>query len=189
MIGIFLGTTQAGIYTVASRLTELIGFGLVAVNQGAAPMISELYAQGRKEELQRLLKAGALGILAFSLPVALGMLLFGTMMLGLFGEAFIVGYPPLVILTAGQLVNALNTGGGFLMTMTGHEKQAGLLIGLSTIVNVGLNGVLIPLLGIIGAAVATVTATVTWNVCLFIFAQRQLGINPTVWGFRLADTR
>ena len=59
MIGAFRDTAEVGIYAAASRLAEMVGFGLVAVNLGSAPLISELHSQGRHRELQRMLRAAA----------------------------------------------------------------------------------------------------------------------------------
>jgi O-antigen/teichoic acid export membrane protein len=183
MIGIFIDTKQAGIYTVASRIAEFVSFGLMAISQGAAPMISEFHAQGRKWELQRLLKNSAFTIFIISLSITIVILLFGHIALGLFGKPFLEGYIPLWILVIGQFVNSLNAGGGYLMTMTGYERQASYLIGISTIINISLNFALIPIYGIIGAAIATATGTIIWNVCLFIFVKKNMGINPTIFQF------
>jgi O-antigen/teichoic acid export membrane protein len=184
MVGALLDTTKAGIYSAANRLATLISFGLVAVNTIAAPMISELYAQGKIKELQRIVSLGSWGILAFSLPASIIILSGGKFILGLFGSAFTAGYSALVILTLGQLVNALSGSVGFLMTMTGQQKEAAKIVGTSAILNVLLNGFLIPRLGIIGAAVATSLSTATWNIAMLHYVLKHHGINPTALPLR-----
>jgi len=181
MLSAMAGTTQAGIYAQAARLAELLGFGLFAANQGAASMIAELHAEGRRDELQAMLRTMARGVLAISLPAAAVLVLAGRFALGLFGPEFVVAYVPLLVLAGGQLVNTLNAGGGFLMTMTGHEKSAVVLIAISSTVNVALSAVLIPRMGLLGAATAATAAAIVWNVLLLSFSLRRLHINPTVW--------
>lgn len=44
MLGNFAGAKDAGIYAATSRLTEIVGFGLAAVNSIAAPMLAEQFA-------------------------------------------------------------------------------------------------------------------------------------------------
>ena len=89
----------------------------------------------------------------------------------------------MVILIAGHLVNALAGSVGFLMTMTGHEREAAYNIGVSVTVKLSLNAALIPPFGIEGAATATAFTTVLWNISVFVFVNQRLGINSTA--FRL----
>jgi O-antigen/teichoic acid export membrane protein len=183
-LGIFRGTTEAGIYAVVSRIASIIPFSLIAVNTIAVPVISELFAQRQMTELQRIVTLAARGIFVLSLPVALGMVIWGKFILGLFGPAFVKGYFALAILTGGQLINALMGPVGFLMTMTGHHNQAAKVLGVSSLLNILFNVLLTPVYGMIGAAVATAATTILWNVTMFIFVQKRLGINSSMLHLR-----
>nr|WP_277879386.1 polysaccharide biosynthesis C-terminal domain-containing protein [Coleofasciculus sp. FACHB-712] len=99
----------------------------------------------------------------------------------LFGSSFVEGLPALVILTVGQMVNALSGSVGFLMTMTGHQREAALIIGSSAILNVVLNAALIPYLGINGAALSTALTTALWNIIMLVYVNKQLKINSTIF--------
>jgi Na+-driven multidrug efflux pump len=44
---------------------------------------------------------------------------------------------------------------------------------------------LIPLLGIPGAAIATYTAMLSGNVCLYLLVRKRLGVNAFVFPFRV----
>lgn len=133
MVGIFLGTTQAGIYGVASRVAMLLGFGLNAVNSIAAPMISEFYSQSKMKELQRMVSLSNCGVLVFSILVGVLLITLGKFALGLFGSTFVGGYVALVVLLIGQLINALAGPTGYLMTMTGYQKQAAQIVFVSVV--------------------------------------------------------
>ena len=100
-----------------------------------------------------------------------------------FGPDFPAGNAALVILIAGHLVNALAGSVGFLMPMTGHEREAAYIIGVSVTVKLALNAAPIPPYGIEGAATATAFTTVLWNISMFVFVNQRLGINSTA--FRL----
>ncbi len=181
MIGAMLGTTQAGIYAAVCRMANLTLFGITAVNAIAAPMISQLYTSGQHSELQRMVTLAARGIFLVSVPVALLLILGGNKLLTLFGPPFVEGFPALVILTVGQMVNALSGSVGFLMTMTGHQREAVLVIGSSAILNVVLNAALIPVLGINGAALSTALTTILWNTIMLVYVHKQLKINSTIF--------
>lgn len=183
MIGFYLGTTDAGIYAAATRITTLISFGLLAVNSILAPMISHLYAQGRNEELQRLVTLAARGVLACALPVTVLITLEGKQILAFFGQAFSGAYTPLLILAVGQLVNVFSGSVGYMMTMTGYQMTAVYVFGLSTVLNILLNIILIPIFGMNGASLSTTLITSFWNIALLVFVCKHIAINPTVFSF------
>lgn len=184
MIGVLAGTSEAGVYSVATRVAESLLLGLAAVNMIAAPMIAQLFSQGRMTELQEVVHFAAKASFAFSVPVAIVLILFGESVLGIFGLSFTAGYWPMVVLIVGQLVNALAGSVVFIMTMTGHEKFAAAMLGFSTLLNIVLNIILIPLYGITGAAIATAVTTVIWNMALFVAVWARIGINASIFAFR-----
>jgi len=180
MIGAIWGPDDAGIYSAASRISDLVVFALMAINSILAPMISELYSTGKNKELQRLVTLAARAIFVFTLMFSIILGVFGKSALSLFGAEFVVTYVPLLILLTGQLVNALAGSVGLIMTMTGHQNQAGAIIVGSTAVNIVLNVLLIPLFGLTGAAISTAFTMVLWNITMLVYVQRRLGINSMV---------
>ena len=181
MIGAYLGPTETGIYAVATRVAGLVTFGLSAVNAMIAPMISELYSAGQHRELQRIVALAAKGIFAFTVVASAGLILLGPYLLSIFGKDFGVSYIPMLILVGGTTVSALSGSVGFLMVMTKHQREASVIIGISALLNVILNALLIPTVGLIGAAMSTAVTTVLWNLVMLIFVQRRLNINSTVF--------
>lgn len=182
LIGWLLGDTQAaGLYAVASRLAELTTFGLQAVNTTLAPTIAELYATRQTARLQDIVTRSAQGVFAFTAVVGLALGLLGEWTLGLFGPAFVAAYPALLILLVGQTINAATGSVGYLMTMTGHQRQAAWLVALAGTLTVALNVTLIPVFGIQGAAIANATGMALVNLTMLVFVARRLKINSTVF--------
>ena len=185
MVGSIMGSADSGVYPVSARVSAFVLFGLIAVNAIVAPMISQLYTAQRMVALQRILTLTARANLVFAITVALGIVAAGPWILSLFGTEFSAGYTALVILAGGHLVNACAGSVGFLMTMTGHERPAALIMALSVLVNVGLNASLIPIFGIEGAAVATAISFALWNILMFAFVQKRIGVYasaiPKIW--------
>jgi len=180
MLGAIRGSDEAGIYSAASRISDLVVFGLLAINAILGPMISELYSTGKNEELQRIVTLAARAIFAFTLIVSIILAVFGKFALSLFGAEFVVTYVPLLILLCGQIVNALAGSVGLIMIMTGHQNQAGAIVAVSAAINITLNALLIPLMGLVGAAISTAFTMVLWNITVLVYVQRRLGINSTV---------
>ncbi len=180
IVGAQLGSEPAGIYSAASRLSLLISFGLTAVNAWAAPTIADLHARGDRAELQRMVRLAARAVTAFTLPVALGVIAMSAWLLGLFGAGFQSGQAALWVLCAGQVVNALLGPVGYLMTMTGNQREAARILTFSALVNLLLCAVLTPTLGLLGAALGTAVAQGVWNVWMSIAVWRRLGVRATV---------
>jgi O-antigen/teichoic acid export membrane protein len=181
MLGALRDTTQAGFYSVAARLATLVSFSLTAINTVMAPMISELHAKERTPELQAVVHRASVLALAAAVPAAGGLIVLGPWVLGIYGEAFSAAYPALVILCAGQLVNAAAGPVGYLLTMTGQQRLALLAFGVSTGANLALNALLIPPLGLVGAGIATAVSLILVNGLMFVFVERRLGIRSSAF--------
>lgn len=180
MLGWLADTTVAGVYAVASRTAGLTGFALIAINAAFAPMISSLYTRGEMERLQAMVTTAAWWTTIVAVAIALPLFALSGFALALFGEGFASGALALRILLLGQVVSSAAGSVGYLTLMTGHERQAAYIFGVAAIVNVCLNGILIPILGMNGAALATSLTMAGWNVAFAIFVWRRLKIVPGV---------
>ncbi|MCB0402363.1 MAG: flippase [Flavobacteriales bacterium] len=179
MLGFFGQTDQAGIYNIAVKFSSFIALPLFMLNKVIAPYISEFF-ESRKEDLALIIKKSIRII--FSLGAA-GMLIFifaGKPLLGYFGEEFKSGYFALLLIGGGQMINLFVGPVGNILRMSAFEKEALISMVLSTLINIILNLVLIPLYGMNGAAIATFTSLVFWNVYQFILVKRKLNMNLSV---------
>jgi O-antigen/teichoic acid export membrane protein len=180
MIGAYLGTTETGIYSAASQVSGMVVLGLTSVNSMLGPMISEFYYTDKTEQLRRVVALAARAVFILMVAATIVMSLGGKIMLSLYGTEFVAAFVPLLILLGGQVVNAMVGPVGLIMTMTGHQNQAGLIFGFGAVVNVALNMLLIPRFGFVGAAVASATSMVLWNVMMFGYVWSVVGINSTI---------
>ncbi len=158
-----------------------MNFGLSAFNAFAAPLIAKLYALEKKLELQRLLTMAAWGILVVTIIAGTFLISMGKLILSFFGQGFIAGYFSMVILLVGQVVNSLAGSVGLLMTMTGNQVIVAKVITMSTLLNIGLNLLLIPYFGMSGAVTATSITVIFVNLALLWFVQKRMGLNPTIF--------
>jgi O-antigen/teichoic acid export membrane protein len=181
MIGLLTDAKQVGLYRVASKLSSLVAFPMLAVNAIAAPRFAEQYADGNRAELQRLAATAAQWIAVGGFVAAVGLFLTSGLLLGLFGPSFVAGRSILFILVVGQLANVGAGAVGPLLTMTGHQNEAAIIYGLCALLNVLLNGAGILLFGLPGAAVATALSMGLWNVGLYWLVVRTLGVYPSAF--------
>lgn len=176
--------SEVGIYGVALKIADLLKIVLMIVNIVIAPEIAALYNSGKTKKLQQLLKRSIQISFFLSLPIALFLILAGTQVLGIFGEDFSSGYPVLVFIIFIQLINVGVGSVGNVLNMTGHEKEASLGLFISMVLNVCLNLMLVPLYGMMGAAIASGVAIVSWNLIMWVMVKKKLGINTSVINFK-----
>lgn len=180
MLGVMAGPAEAGIYAVATRMADLPRFGLEAVNAVIAPIIAELYQGGQREKLQQILSFSAWAIFAFTMVAGIIFIFIGPLLLQWFGDDFVAGYYPLLVLVGGKMIVALIGTVGFLMTMTGHHNFVAITYFAAVVLNIIGNFLLIPIYGQIGAAFTTSFCMVLWSVCLLIYVWKKLNLNPSI---------
>jgi len=180
LLGIMQTPEDVGLFRVAQRGALLIPFGLQAVNMAMAPTVSELFAKGEIKRLQKMISKSILAVLAFAMPVALGLILGGKWLIPfVFGKDYAAAYIPLVILCLGQVVNAGMGSVGIILNMAGLERYTARGVAIAAVASVVLNFILVPLLGPAGAAIATSTSLIIWNVLLLVWLYRKTGILST----------
>jgi O-antigen/teichoic acid export membrane protein len=180
IIGSILGAEHAGPYAVALRLAEALQLPLTAGSMLIATRIAVLHAKGDIVALQEAVTRVVRPTFAITLACAAPLLLAPRFFLGLFGPDFESADSILRLLVLGQLVNVATGFAGGLLTMTGHERVAALVIGAFGSTNLLLNAGLVWLMGPVGAAVGSMTAIAGSNMVLMYVAWRRTGVNSAV---------
>lgn len=180
MLGYFLEPEDVGAYRVAFKIGTLITFAQFAVNASLGPRISELWSSGDRAELQREVRRVAWVNAALGIPAFVGILGLAPWLLGFFSPEFTVHGGALRVLALGQIVNALCGPVLYLLNMTGHEQSARRTMTVAAGVNLAANLMLIPWLGISGAAWATSGTMILWNVWALVAVYRKTGIRTLI---------
>jgi len=184
LLGTLRNTHEAGLYAAATRLATFVPFGLNVALAIGAPVAAEVYARGDRLALQRTATWLATAGLLFALPPVLAFFVYSQPLLGLFGAEFVAAGRVLQILTVGQTINVASGPVGYLLMMTGHERQAAAVMGGSALLNFVLNAAFIWQWGMIGAAVATAVSMAVWNLTMLSLVYKHLGVNATVLPWR-----
>jgi O-antigen/teichoic acid export membrane protein len=180
VLGIFHDDSEVGIYRVAVQLATLIIFGQQVVNAIQGPHVAHLYASGDMKKLQKMITKSSTAIFIFSLSIVAVLILFGEPIIRIaFGTKYIGAYWPLVILSIGQLVNASMGAVANVLNMTGHERDTTRIIFFGAALNVALNFSLTPAFGMVGAAAATASGLIAWNLLMWRQAYKRTGIETS----------
>lgn len=180
LLGIWGTAADAGVFGAALRVSMLVTFFLVAVNTVIAPKFAELYAKGEIEMIGRLARQFALLITLAASPLFLVLVFAGDWVMGLFGPEFTRGGTALAILALGQAVNTMTGSVGYLLMMTGHERDVRNAAILAAVLMALCAVWLIPSYGLIGAAIASAMAIGSANFWNLIYVRLRLGFFPGV---------
>lgn len=180
MLGVLTDADMVGPYSSAAKYAAFVVFGINAINTSLAPMISQ--AKGDKLALQQLASKGAKISFWIGLPISTVFFFAPTFVLSFFGEGFSDAAFCLQVLAAANLFNVCCGSVGILLSMTGNHSTFMKLLITSVILNVLLNGTFIPIWGSTGAAFATATSIIYWNVAALVVVRKKLGIRPAIFG-------
>lgn len=178
MVGFFLDSGSVAIYSVAANVALFSSFTLTAVNSIFAPMISELYHAGRRDELSSLYSRSTKWIVTVNVMIFGMVLVFADDIMRIAGNEFVVGGSVLIIVMFGQLVNSGVGSVGFLNSMTGYPKYNLTSNICAVMANILLNFLLIRDYGMIGVGVASAVSVAVNNIINFIFMYRHLHMHP-----------
>ncbi|MCU4181747.1 polysaccharide biosynthesis C-terminal domain-containing protein [Bosea sp. BH3] len=192
VLGWFGDTRAAGIYSLAFNMAFVVALPRVAINTLFAPTIAGLFARNEHDMLRSLIATTARWSMIASGLIGTAIFVLAEPLFFWFGPGYEAGIPALRILLVGQMMTAAAGSQLHVMTMTGHEPNAAVLLVSSAVGNVAVSAGLISLFGVNGAAIGTAATLIVWNLAMAVFLWRRLSLTPNMLAtFRLglAKTR
>jgi O-antigen/teichoic acid export membrane protein len=175
MVGFFMDPDSVAVYFAAVKTLALVHFVYFAVKAGVA----QRYAAITHDDPERL-AAFARETVSWtfwpSVLMALVVIVLGEPMLALFGPEFTAGYPLLFLLVCGVVARAAVGPAESLLTMSGNQNICAAVYALTLALNIFLSVLLIPAMGLWGAAIATTLSMVFEASALSFTVWRRLGI-------------
>jgi O-antigen/teichoic acid export membrane protein len=175
LLGAFAGSNPVGILAVVKQLQQMPVIFLQMFLAVAAPMFSAAHSRGASDEIQHIYHLTTDWVIRLSAPLFIFFFLFAEPLLRLYGEQFAEdGVYPFRILLAGQIVNLGFGPVGNVMDMSGMERQALKLAAYQMVFTVLGFLLLVPTLGLVGAAWVISAAVVFSNVANFRIAKKTM---------------
>jgi O-antigen/teichoic acid export membrane protein len=178
LLGWIADTKNAGIYSLAFNIALVVTMPRIAVNTLFAPMISNLYARRDKATMQVLITRTASWTFCAGFCIAVALFVLADPLLAWFGAGYDAGVPALRVLLVSQVLAAGAGSQLYVMTMTGHERNAAVLLACCAVVNAGVSAGLVGVFGLTGAAIGTAASLVVWNLAMALFLWRRLNLLP-----------
>ncbi len=187
LVGLFVTIESAGLYFNAFRTAGLMTLFMHAITLVIAPMVARHFYAGEFDKAQAVTSLCTWAGFIFSVGIFTIYLLFGDLILSLFGASYAEGKIILVLLSVGLLVDAATGPSRIVMVMTGHEKPYVAIFGSIMLASFIVMIIIIPIYGIIGAAIINMIARTISQTAIAIYAQRIIGLNTSIWGFGGVD--
>ena len=160
VIGFFLGAASVGVYSASYSLGS-VPFILVGVlGFVLPPALSRLYDEGRMGEVKMHLSYSLKYLLAVAIPFVFGAGLLAEPVLRLFSTADIAseGFFVVPLVALSILFHGVYVVIGHILIVVKKTKTMGIIEIIAAVANLGLNIVIVPRVGILGAAITTLVA-------------------------------
>jgi O-antigen/teichoic acid export membrane protein len=178
LVGALLTATDAGIYTTSSRLVRLGSLVLLAIVQAVGPQISQFLTTGERGRAEHVYRVSTWWLMTLTWPAYITMAIFAPVLLRIFGHHFSAGAEVVVTMSAAMLLSTAMGAVDMVLLMGGRSGWNLINSVISLSVNVTMNLILIPHLGIEGAAIAWATAVALNNLLPYAEVRLLLGISP-----------
>jgi len=179
-VGALMRPEDTAIYFASAKILALVHFTYFAVKAAVSHRYTAYHTAGGKSEFQAFVQKTVSWTFWPSLMIGLVMAMMGKFFLMLFGAEFVEGQILVWILIAGIVLRSSVGPAEALLVMTGRQKVCITAYAITLTVNVVLNLVLIPIFGLIGAAIATTISFGFESAALHFAAKRALGIHAFI---------
>ena len=140
-----------------------------------------MHATGRVDELQTQSRTAARLIFLGAAGIASVIATIGQMVLQAFGHEFGQGFSSALVLSVAYLVHSAMATSGYQLLMSGHERLVAVVFSAGAFVNLVSLFVLVPLFGLIGAALASGISLCMVSIACALLARRLTGLNATLF--------
>jgi len=168
-----------GSYNICYKLSNFVNIPLIIVNSLIASSLGVHFKESNSSNIQEVLNKNAKVLFYSTIIVSIMVLVFSPFLFDFFkiefnSDNFIV----LAFLVAGHFINNFSGPTDLLLILSGNEKKYQQFVMISVLLNLSINIVLIPFIGILGAAIANLVFKLCWNVMALRFINKKMRLNP-----------
>mgnify|MGYP002076930124 CR=1 FL=1 len=168
-----LGYTQTGLYTAAYKFFDLLAFFPAVVSHALYPLFATLMVQNKMGEIKAMLEKYLRFMAALSLPLGVGGSILAKQIIGILSPDYAAAAPVLAVLVWAPailfmyiVVNSL--------VISQLTKLAMIVTGVNVVINLIGNIILLPKIGIIGAAIMTLVSEFLQGIFYFYFVRKRI---------------
>jgi O-antigen/teichoic acid export membrane protein len=174
--GIFVATASLGDLRIALTIATLFGFPQTVANLAVTPVVARLHAAGERQNLQYAASATTALVATVQLIGFTILFFFGTPLItSVFGSDYADSVPLMLILVVGHVVLGMMGPVGTILMMAGQERRVFVVVVVVGIIQTVLSFILLPIMGVTGAAWAGAFALVSQGLLYGLTAWKHFG--------------
>jgi O-antigen/teichoic acid export membrane protein len=174
VLGVFASAVAVSAFSIANRIAMMINTILVSLAMIAAPGFARHHRLREYSQLHNVDRQTRQLALVVCAPIAAALMIFPHSILMLLGNSFADASGALVVLMVGQIVNIALPTEDMMLAMTGHGAVLRRLNLWQLMLCCLLCAVLIPWLGLTGAAIVTTVSLVAGRVGFALAVRRVI---------------
>ena len=180
MISSSINLTNTGIFTIAFYITSIIEIPSRSILQISAPLVSDALKNNHFEKLKDIYRKSSLNqfILGSFVLLLVWINVDNIFRIMPNGALYSQGKYVILLIGIGKMFDMITGVNGVIVSNSKYYYYSLFFILYLTLVSVGLNLLLIPKIGIVGAAIASLVAIATYNLLLVLFLQLKMQIQP-----------
>ncbi len=180
-VGKYRSLDQVGVYAIAAFIGLVIETPLGALDKIAAPKISKLFADQNHVEIAKIYKLSSKYLMIFCGLLSCVLVVCIQPVLSLLPNDYSSGYMVTIIICIGAFINSATGVNQSIITYSNFYKLGAVFYFLLLVCIIILNVVLIPVYGIMGAAIASALISVIHNLIRFILIKVKFKMQPFSW--------
>lgn len=172
---------EIAVYFAATKIVAIASFVSYGVSNTSAHRFAVQIARGDRDGMRRLAAETVRWTFWPTLAVALALCALSLPLLRLFGPSFAGGAPVVCILAAGLAAGAAVGPADRALAMADHGPATARIYAIAVLANAALALLLVPRLGLAGAALATSLAVAIKAALLYAATRQRLGLSMSVF--------
>lgn len=177
LLGVLVNVTAVGYYTVAKQVADFVSMPASSFGYTLSPELGKQHSERRTESAARLYEQSLKYVLTMYIPGVVGLVLVAEPMIRyVFGSDYLPAVPVVQVFGGFILVNAINKITSDALDYLGRASVRAMVKSAMAVTNFGLNLVLIPPYGAVGAAAATVVTYTVYTLSNVYVIHRELSL-------------
>ena len=158
----YYGNEAVAYYSTSMKIITILSMIIISVNINVSTKISEYFSSQNTIELRKTIKSSTRLIFFICFPLVVLICLFSKTILNFFGEGYEEASSALILLMVGQGITAAFGSTSIYLNMTGRQALYQYILIVAVLIDLILNIVLVPIYGMLGAAIAFTGCSIFW---------------------------
>ena len=173
-----LGISETGIYSVSWSLVNLCSFFITPIALNVFYTIAGLWEKGEVQKVSSYLEYSNKIFLTLAIPSVVGLSLLSQQLLEILATSeFLTSEALVLLLGIGIIFSGIYQINVYVIFLIKQTKWLPFLVAIASLISIGLNLVLIPRIGITGAAVSSVASFLFLATIVTIWARKVIKYN------------